>query len=227
MKNRPIFFSRNVINTAKNEEFTRIQKREPVILAGYFFDAIVYDNDFNLYHIIPCRNIYYYSWKNNCECFGRKPSEWINSVLEERDAFKTKQSMRRIWRKQMYCNKDIRLKQVLKYLYSGISLAVLLLFVNKKNQFELYLKKNRFQKESIMLLQKWLFDVFEIESKIDSTKTKLNFSNEVLLKMIDIALKDIVDFTNSYMKNRLTRMREEILNGETKKTSRNEYGHSE
>lgn len=219
MKNNKKFFSRNIINTARNEEFTRIQKREPVILAGYFFQAFIYDIDFDMYHIILPNSIYYYSLKNKCECFGLFPPRWMYSVLEERDGFETSQKKRRIWKKQMYCGKDIRLKQVLKYLYSGISLAVLLLFIDKK--YRISLPKRRFIKEDLILLQKWLLDVFDIESRVDLNKTKLIISKEHLLKMIDTALKDIEEFSNLYMKKRLSYMRKEIADGKSQKDDRN------
>ena len=204
------------MNTAKNGEFTRIQKREPVILAGYFFQAFVYDVDFELHHIILTNSVHYFSLKNKHERNGFAPTKWMYSVVEARDGFKTSQKKRRIWKKQMYCDKDIRLKQVLKYLYSGISLAVLLLFIDKK--YRISLPKRRFIKEDLILLQQWLSDIFDIESEVDLSKAKLILSKENLLKMIDTALKGIEEFSDPYMKKRLSYMKEEITDGKSQES---------
>lgn len=201
MKNKK-FFSRNIINTSKNGEPVRIQKREPVILLGYFFDLLKNNTSLD-----TCRI--------SCEPDLR---DWIKELLIKRGCHTVSLSRLRIWKKHLYYGKYKRLNKILKYLYSGTTLAILLLFYNKA--FNLQDILDKFYKEDLLLLKRWFLEVYKIEAKVDLDNVTLSIQQDDLLELIEIALVDIKDISNPYVKNKINRIREELLHGKTKKANR-------
>lgn len=203
MKNRK-FFLRNVKNTAKNGKPVRIQKREPVILLGYFFDWLKDDTSLDVSKISCNPDL----------------KDWFKELLNKR-AYRTISASRlRVWRKHLYCGEYKRLNRVLKYLYSGTTFAILFLFYD--GVFKLQDVSDKFYKDDLLLLKRWFSDIFQMEVTVDFDTVTLSVKEEDLLEMISIALTSIKDVSNPYVKNRLKNIREELLCGKTKETSRND-----
>lgn len=196
LKDRKKFFHRSIKNTSKTGEPVRIEKREPVILLAYFYDMLRKGEYFYLEDI------------DNPDL-----KDWLSELLQKRSCFTVSNSRLRIWRKQLYCGNHKRLDSVLKYLYSGTTLAIMfhVCYHTEFQRFEFAHIMDKFYKSDLMLLKKWLYDLYQIDVKVNFDKyASLFISNDGALELLDIALSDIQDISNPYMKNELLKIREAL-----------------
>lgn len=143
----------------------------------------------------PLKHKDYFDWKLNLikeTGWLRNPKIFINR--EQCSASWQDTKKLRVYRKWLYRGNQFTCEQVLKYMYSPLFLAILVMekgYINKNNQLEIDLKFGH--KLSSILLIQWLSDILDLKATFNvDNYDVLTFedSKEALLK-IESIIKEI------------------------------------